>query len=205
MRKWRHYLLPKEFIVFTDNHALSFLNRQQKLNHRHIKWMEYIQAYTFSMKHKKGVANKVANALSKRNLVVQTIQLESTGIHAIKDQYVEDENFKEPYQSCKAMTGRYNTDFCDFLIQDGFFFKGSLLRIPRGSVRENIIQEKHCGSMASHFGIDKTLDLVRRYYYWPKLPTDVRKFVETCQVYQRAKGHTSNAGLYTPLPIPSKP
>lgn len=27
LRKWRHYLLPKEFIVFTDNHALSFLNR----------------------------------------------------------------------------------------------------------------------------------------------------------------------------------
>lgn len=27
LRKWRHYLLPKQFIVYTDNHALSFLNR----------------------------------------------------------------------------------------------------------------------------------------------------------------------------------
>lgn len=26
LKKWRHYLLPKEFFVFADNHALSFLN-----------------------------------------------------------------------------------------------------------------------------------------------------------------------------------
>jgi hypothetical protein len=26
LRKWRHYLLPKEFIVYTNNQDLSFLN-----------------------------------------------------------------------------------------------------------------------------------------------------------------------------------
>lgn len=26
LKKWRHYLLPKEFVVYTDNHAFSFLN-----------------------------------------------------------------------------------------------------------------------------------------------------------------------------------
>lgn len=26
LKKWRHYLLPKEFVVFTDNHALSYIN-----------------------------------------------------------------------------------------------------------------------------------------------------------------------------------
>ena len=26
LKIWRHYLLPKEFIVYTNNHALSFLN-----------------------------------------------------------------------------------------------------------------------------------------------------------------------------------
>lgn len=27
LRKWRHHLLPKEFIVYNDSHALSFLTR----------------------------------------------------------------------------------------------------------------------------------------------------------------------------------
>lgn len=44
LKKWRHYLLPKEFVVFTDNHALSFLNSQEKLSHRHMKWVEDLQA-----------------------------------------------------------------------------------------------------------------------------------------------------------------
>lgn len=61
LRKWRHYLLPKEFIVYSDNQALSFLNSQEKLSHRHMKWVEYLQAYTFNIKHKKGVLNKVAD------------------------------------------------------------------------------------------------------------------------------------------------
>lgn len=71
LKKWWHYLLPKEFIVYTDNHALSFLNGQEKLNQRRLKWVEYLQAYTFSIKHKKVVTNKVADALSRIFLTIQ--------------------------------------------------------------------------------------------------------------------------------------
>ena len=77
LKRWRYYLLPNEFVVYTDNQTLSFLNRQEKLSHRHMKWMEYLQAYTFTIKHKRGISNKVADALSRRNLIVSQIQLES--------------------------------------------------------------------------------------------------------------------------------
>ena len=72
-------------------------------------------------------------------------------------------------------------------------------------MRTSIIKEKHSGTMGGNFGLDKTLELVRRYYYWPKLQNDVRNFVETCMICQTAKGRTANAGLYQPLPIPSRP
>jgi len=70
LKKWRHYLMPKEFIVSTDNQALSFINSQEKLNHRHMKWVETLQAFTFTLKHKKGVKNKVVDALSRRVLTI---------------------------------------------------------------------------------------------------------------------------------------
>lgn len=37
------------------------------------------------------------------------------------------------------------------------------------------------------------------------MQADVRKFVESCVICQRAKGVTTNACLYQPLPIPNRP
>ena len=78
--------------------------------------MEYIQAYNFIIKHKKGVANKVADALSRWSLTIQETRLESMGINAIKDMYEGDEDFSEAFHVCKEMTDRYHTDFVDFIL-----------------------------------------------------------------------------------------
>ena len=45
-------------------------------------------------------------------------------------------------------------------------------------MRENLIQEKHNGSLGGHFGVFKTIELAQRFYYWPKLVKDVTKYVE---------------------------
>jgi hypothetical protein len=42
LKKWRHYLIPKEFVLYSDNHALQFVTRKEKLNQRHVKWVEYM-------------------------------------------------------------------------------------------------------------------------------------------------------------------
>ena len=51
------------------------------------------------------------------------------------------------------------TKWLDFIIQDGMLFKGSQLCIPRSSMRENLIKEKHSGELDGHFGRDKTISL----------------------------------------------
>ena len=48
-------------------------------------------------------------------------------------------------------------------------FKGIQLCIPRGSMRENIMKEKHSGGLVGHFGIDKTVKLILKSYFWPKI------------------------------------
>ncbi|GLJ18319.1 hypothetical protein SUGI_0324190 [Cryptomeria japonica] len=72
-------------------------------------------------------------------------------------------------------------------------------------MRENLMQEKHDDCLSGHFGLNKTLELVQRFYYWPKMQRDIRKYAEKCVICQKAKGTSSNVGLYQPLPIPNRP
>ena len=43
--------------------------------------------------------------------------------------------------------------------------KESHLCIPRSSMREILIKERHSGGLAGHFGRDKTIALVAENYY----------------------------------------
>ena len=70
LKNWRHYLMPKEFVLYTDHKALQYLGSQHKLNQTHLKWVEYLQSFTFVIKHKSGVTKKVANALSRRRTLL---------------------------------------------------------------------------------------------------------------------------------------
>ena len=77
--------------------------------------------------------------------------------------------------------------------------------MPRGSIKESITHDKHKESMSGHFHLNKTLDLVERFYYWPKMQRGVRRYVEQCGICQKDKGTSSNVGLSRPLPIPNRP
>ena len=99
LKKWRHYLIPKEFVLYSNNQALQFITRQEKLNQKHAKWVEFMQNFTFVIKHIVGTANKVAYALSRTSLIVQEFQVETLGFQHLKEMYKEDTYFKEAYEA----------------------------------------------------------------------------------------------------------
>ena len=69
----------------------------------------------------------------------------------------------------------------------------------------NLIKEKHCGGLARHFGIDKTLSLAKDKYQWLQIYKDVQKFFKNYGDCQVAKGVSQNTRLYTHIFVPKKP
>lgn len=49
LKKGRHYLMSKEYFLYIDNHALQieYIMQQNKLSQNHVKWIEYLQNFTF--------------------------------------------------------------------------------------------------------------------------------------------------------------
>ena len=110
------------------------------------------------------------------------MQIEVVGFKELMNLYAEDPKFAKAWKACTVLVTLDRMKWLDFIIQDGIFFKGSQLCIPKISMRENLIKEKDSGGLAEHFRRDKTIALVAKNYYWPQLQQDVKKFVQIFRV-----------------------
>ena len=57
IKHWRHYLVHRDFVLFTDHDALRHLDSQAKVSSRHAGWISYLQQFTFSIRHQSGATN----------------------------------------------------------------------------------------------------------------------------------------------------
>ena len=182
LKKWRHYLVPKDIILYNDNHALQFMTQQEKLNQKHAKWVKYMQNFTFAIKHISGTANKVVDALSRKCLLMQEFRVKTLGFDNLKDMYKDDLDFKEAYEASENPILKDISQWTKYMIHDGLLFRGNQLCIPKCSMRENLLKEKHSGGLAGHFGHNKTFTKLNESYFWLRMRADVKKFMDRCRI-----------------------
>jgi hypothetical protein len=110
------------------------------------------------------------------------------GFEHLKEMYNDDPYFKEAYEACANPLLRDRSQWTEYMIQEGLLFKGNQLSIPKFSMRDNLLKEKHNGGLVGYFGHDNTFAQLRSSYYWPGMRTKVIKFVNKYRIYQHAKG-----------------
>ncbi|GJV67926.1 putative nucleotidyltransferase, ribonuclease H, partial [Tanacetum coccineum] len=169
------------------------IRTQDKVSHKHGRWLAFLKKFTFVVKYKTGVSNRVADALSRRSGLLVTIQVDVPGLDVIRDMVAV-----KPY-FLVVLQGVQTGEKPDFFLHNGFLFKGNQLCIPDSSLRLQIIKELHG---EGHVGRDRTLQLVQASYFWPTIRKEVDRYVKRCRVCQVSKGTTTNSGLYMPLPVP---
>ena len=80
-------------MIHTDYESLKHLKGQGKLNKRHARWMEYIETFSYVIRYKQSKENIVANALSRRHVLLTSIYAKMLGFEYVKDMYANDTNF----------------------------------------------------------------------------------------------------------------
>ncbi|KAJ3687882.1 hypothetical protein LUZ61_017046 [Rhynchospora tenuis] len=81
VQKWKHYLIGGPFIIKTDQIALKHL-LEQRVNHamQH-KGLCKLMGLDYKIEYKRGVDNKVADALSRREVHPETEMQAAAGVH----------------------------------------------------------------------------------------------------------------------------
>ena len=189
IKHWAYYLAYREFLLNTDHEALKNLNSQQTLNKRHGKWISYLQQFNFSIKHKSGSLNKVADRPSKRQSLSVMMRTNVSGFKEFRESYKED---GKQWLVVQALQQDNRVGFPNYWLEDGYLFKERRLCVPNCSLRQQLVLEHH---IQGNFGIDKTLGLLQRNYHWHGMRKDVGRLVNSCVVCQRNKEGSSNAGL----------
>jgi len=91
----------------------------------------------------------------------------------------------------------------DFMCLLGYLFKEGKLCIPQGTHRKILVKESHEGRLMDHFGVDKTLELLKGKFFLPHMRIDVQRHCVRCISCLKDKSKTMPHGLYTPLPFAS--
>lgn len=130
---------------------------------------------------KKGKENIVADALSRRYVLPNTLSCKLLVFDLLKESYVEDKDFGQIYEAFqKKRVDR-------FYKGDGFLFRENKHCTPLCSTRELLVHEAHSGSLMGHFGNAKTYDILDEQFYWPKMMHDMYEIVNSCIICRRDK------------------
>ena len=179
---FRGYLEGYKFTVMTDHSSLLWLHRLKEPCGRLGRWCVRLQQYDFDIVHRKGKENEAPDALSREPLLSdeETIDLI----------LVEGDSEDPWYDVLKTDVLKSPDDFPSWNVENDQLLK--LIIGPEGTpvwaivvpknLRDKVLVECHDDKGAGHGGVKKTLDRVRRQYYWPQMKRDVQKYVARCDV-----------------------
>ena len=209
LKEWRHYLFGSHFTVLTDHRPLQYLNSQPNLSARQTRWSEFLQQFDFTIQYQQGKSNVVADALSRRsdhkdqnsneeNMAISEVKVDNL-IEKIKQSYEYDEQCiqllkKEDERSKQGVK----------LDCNGLLYKE--MKLYHEPTKSFILSELHDSPLSGHIGTAKTIELVKRQFYWPNMDKEIKNYVQSCIKCQSNKASNRHSqGLLQALPVPQEP
>lgn len=208
VEKWRSYLLHAPFIIRTDQRSLKFLVDQKISTPVQHKYMTKILGLDYTIEYKQGPENKVADALSRRDIVDDSAEYYAISgaqplwMQELLSSYEGDGDAEEAILLHTAAP--YDVSY--FSVQGGVVrYKGKLY-IGRGNdFRSKVIKAMHESVDGGHSGVLATYHKVKNVFKWHGLKAAIQKVVGECIVCQRCKSeHVKSPGLLQPLPVPTQ-
>ena len=195
VKKFRAYIEGTPFKIVTDHASLKWLMNQKDLSGRLARWSLKLQAFDFEIEYRKGSANIVPDVLSRMH--AEEISVQSSY------NFVELSNVgfeSEEYLQLIATVKKNQSKLPDLKIEGTHLFKRTFhndseknpiwrLWIP-SCLTQTVIINAHDPPSAAHGGFLKTLERVKRNYFWPKMAAHVKDYVSKCETCKEVKARS---------------
>lgn len=213
IEKLRPYIEGTKFTVITDHFALKWLHNLKDPCGRLARLALRLQQYDFDVVHRQGKDHIVPDVLSR---VVPEI-------NSIDDDNVTRANDQQPldawYESMRRRILDHPEKYPTWRVESDVLYKRlkpkypdledleqSWKRVVSKAERKEIIRKCHDPPTCGHLGVTKTVDRVARNFYWPKMRTDVAKYVRACRVCLQIKPPQHQVGeMLSATPTVSRP
>ncbi|KAL0545247.1 hypothetical protein IC582_020397 [Cucumis melo] len=205
VQKWRHYLLGRRFTIVSDQKALKFLLEQREVQPQFQKWLTKLLGYDFEIIYQPGLQNKAADALSRMEHPLELNTMSTSGIvdmEIVTKEVEKDEELQLIAQQLQAdppPEGKYS------LLNGKLLYKGRVVLSKSPSLIPSLLHTFHDSIFGGHSGFLRTYKRMSGELFWKGMKTDVKNYVEQCEICQRNKYEaTKPAGVLQPLPIPDR-
>ena len=227
LKHWRMYLegTTEAVEVYTDHKNLERWKEAETFNRRHARWHTELASYNFNIHYRPGKMSTKPDALSRRhdhNDIPNPKQVMIAAerfigfkadtqldiITAIQEGQQEDESLQTLIYSTKEKENLPPTvkkQFNKYQWEENLlWYEGRIVVPDDKDIKLRLLEMHHDNPVAGHQGQARTLELLSRRYYWPGMKSQVNRFVESCEICQRSKGH-KHAVPNKSLSIPDKP
>ncbi|CAH2083323.1 unnamed protein product [Euphydryas editha] len=216
LSRFRVYLVGIKFTILTDCNAIRSTFTKRDLVPRVARWWLQFQEYDCSIEYRPGARMSHVDALSRNPIEttlpeekhildvlvigseedwITTVQTADVDIAKIKDILCnpETENVADVYKNFKLKNGRV------------YRIVGDEIKwvVPKGS-RWQILKRNH--DDVGHYGFEKTLERIKKHYWFSRMRRFVKKYVSACLecAHHKAPGGRHEGKLH-PIEKPSVP
>jgi hypothetical protein len=196
--------MGKRCELYTDHKSLKYIFTQSNLNLRQRRWLELIKDYDLGINYHPGRANMVADAMSRRSLVIQLVvdsmpfklceefdklnlrivanieatemEVGSSLLQEIQKGQLEDEKIQEIKRNIKEeKLPSFSED------EEGVLWYKRRICLPNiNELKDKILREAHESAYSIHRGGNKMYHDLKATYWWYRMKRDVAEYVALC-------------------------
>lgn len=218
VERFRIYLLGSKFLVVTDCNAVATLKTTTTLIPRIARWWLKLQEFDFECIHRAGEQIPHVDGMSRQPVLQAeeqyTIADKVLTISPINEDWVytmqyQDPKIKEVFEilNDKKDDARWPQIKIDYVITASRLYRntpdGKKLVVPQ-AIRWRVTKLNH--DDAGHFGVEKTLERMRKHFWFPRMRRYVKSYLDACPecCMNKVKGGKPDSQLHIQdvIPIP---